>query len=119
VTPQAADAPPAAFRAEERPDGLVLSTDALSVEIDWRTAAFTYRDPAGAILTREPARGGKTLDPIDALVSLRLPMVRAQPRWRRRASVPTNFGTLLGPWKCSCDGSSHWCDRAQNAVDDR
>ncbi len=70
VIPQSADAPPVAFRVEERPAALILSTDALTVEIDRYTLAFTYRDQAGNVLTREPARGGKTLDRIDVLVSV-------------------------------------------------
>src|SRR5450759_1129986 len=70
VTPDAAGAPPPAFRVEERPETLVLSTKALSIEIDPRTAAFTYRDPTGFVLTREPRQGGKNLDPVDVLVSV-------------------------------------------------
>ncbi len=70
VTPPPADALPVAFRVEDLPEALVLSTDALSIAIDRQTAAFTYRDSAGGILTREPARGGKTLDAIDVLVSV-------------------------------------------------
>lgn len=58
------------FRVEESPETLVLSTNALSVEIDRRTLAFTYRSSAGQILTREPARGGKTLDATPVLVSV-------------------------------------------------
>ena len=70
LAPRAIDASPAAFRFEERPDTLVLATDALSIEIDRRTVAFTYRDATGGLLTREPARGGKTLERIDVLVGL-------------------------------------------------
>jgi alpha-D-xyloside xylohydrolase len=40
------------------------------IEIDRRTSAFTYLDGAGRLLTREPARGGKTLEPIDVPVSV-------------------------------------------------
>ena len=40
------------------------------IEIDRQTAAFTYRDSQGRLLTREPARGGKTLEPIEVAVSL-------------------------------------------------
>jgi alpha-D-xyloside xylohydrolase len=70
VTRKAAEAQAAAFRFEERPDALVLATESLVVEIDRRTAAFTYRDSAGNLLTREPARGGKTLDAIDVVVAV-------------------------------------------------
>jgi len=62
--------PPVAFRIEELSEAVVLSTDALSVEIDRRTVAFTYRDSAGSLLTREPALGGKTLDAMDVVVSV-------------------------------------------------
>ena len=37
--------------------------------IDRKTAAFTYRD-AAVRLTKEPARGGKTLVPVDVVVSV-------------------------------------------------
>ena len=70
VTPDAAGAAPAAFTLEERPQALVLSTEALSIEIDCDSAAFTYRDASGRVLTREPAGGGKTLELIDVLVSV-------------------------------------------------
>jgi alpha-D-xyloside xylohydrolase len=64
-----ASAPAAVFHVDEREDRLVMATEAMSVEIDRRTAAFTYRDAAGMLLTREPARGGRTLVPIDVAVS--------------------------------------------------
>ena len=70
VTPPPADVPPVTFRVEELPDALVLSTDALFVEINRQTLAFTYWDLAGSILTREPARGGKTLDAAPVVVSV-------------------------------------------------
>src|SRR6185437_16855972 len=69
VTPSAS-ASLVTFRAEEAPDTLVLSTDALCNEIDRRTLAFTHRDSAGKLLTQEPARGGKALDATDVLVSV-------------------------------------------------
>ncbi len=70
VRPGALAGPPVAFSVVARPAGLRLSTDALVVEIDLDTAALTYRTPDGCLLTREPARGGKTLDPVDVLVSV-------------------------------------------------
>lgn len=70
VRPEALAAPPAGFIVEESPAGLRLSTDALVIEVDLDTAALTYRTPNGGLLTREPARGGKTLDPVDVLVSI-------------------------------------------------
>ena len=70
VTPEAAQAPPAAFHVHERPEALILTTDVVSIEIDRRTGAFTYRDSGGSVLTRESARGGKTLERIDVLVGV-------------------------------------------------
>ena len=70
VTADRAGAPAAEFRVDERVDRLVMATEAMSVEIDRRTAALTYRDAAGGLLTREPARGGRTLVPIDVAVSV-------------------------------------------------
>src|SRR5690606_14284407 len=46
------------------------STSALTINIDRQTAAFTYRTSDGALLTKEPARGGKTLTPVDVVVSV-------------------------------------------------
>ncbi len=66
VTAQPAAIP---FTVTETPEKLVFATDALAIEIDRQTAAFTYRDQTGRLLTREPARGGKTLTPIDVVVS--------------------------------------------------
>ncbi len=57
------------FAVEELPDRLVLRTDVLAVEIDRATAAFTWRDTDGGVLVREPAAGGKSLEPVDVLVS--------------------------------------------------
>jgi alpha-D-xyloside xylohydrolase len=70
VVPNPACATPTPFTVEEKHDGLVFATAALSIEIDAGTARFTYRDACGALLTCEPERGGKTLDPIDVLVSV-------------------------------------------------
>lgn len=57
------------FKIEEFPRGLIFSTGKVSIFIDWETSAFTYLDSTGNCLTREPSRGGKTLEPIDVLVS--------------------------------------------------
>jgi alpha-D-xyloside xylohydrolase len=57
------------FTVEETPDRLVFSTSELTIKIDRQTAAFTYQDSQGRLLTREPARGGKTLEPVDVVVS--------------------------------------------------
>jgi len=70
VMPRSACPSRVPFQVENLPEGLVLSTDTLSVEIDRQTLAFTYRDSAGGVLTREPSRGGKTLDLINVVVSV-------------------------------------------------
>ena len=70
VTADRAGAPSAEFHVEEGADRLVLATEAISVEIDRRTGALTYRDAAGRLLTREPDGGGRTLVPIDVAVSV-------------------------------------------------
>jgi len=59
----------APFTVEETPDRLIFATTEITVAIDWQTAAFTYYDNLGNLLTREPARGGKSLSPIDVVVS--------------------------------------------------
>jgi alpha-D-xyloside xylohydrolase len=58
------------FKVDETPTHLVFSTAEISIAIDRQTLAFTYRDRHGCLLTREPARGGKTLEPVDVLVSV-------------------------------------------------
>lgn len=58
------------FTVAETPTSLLFSTSVLSIAIDRQTGAFTYCDCTGALLTREPARGGKTLMPVDVLVSV-------------------------------------------------
>ena len=60
---------PVSFDVDEREDALVIGTDALSIEMDRETAAFAYRDATGRLLTREPSRGGKVLEPTDVVVS--------------------------------------------------
>lgn len=57
------------FTVEERPSHLIFATAEVTIVIDRQTAAFTYYDRQGVLLTREPARGGKTLAPIDVVVS--------------------------------------------------
>ena len=70
VRPEALTGPPVAFVVQDGANRLRLSTDALVVEIDCDTAALAYRTADGRLLTREPARGGKTLDPVDVFVSV-------------------------------------------------
>jgi alpha-D-xyloside xylohydrolase len=60
----------ACFEVRETAGSLLFSTDDLTIEIDRQTLAFTYRNTTGYLLTREPARGGKILEPIDVVVSV-------------------------------------------------
>jgi alpha-D-xyloside xylohydrolase len=62
--------PHAAFTIAEEGDRLLFSTDCVTIAVDKCTAAFTYLDSRGQLLTREPARGGKTLVPADVVVSV-------------------------------------------------
>ncbi len=62
--------PQAQFTVEEKPDCLVFSTTDVTIRIDRQSLAFTYLDSRGELLTREPARGGKTLEAVDVLVSV-------------------------------------------------
>ena len=58
------------FNIGETEASLFFATADLTIEIDRQTLAFTYRDTAGCLLTREPARGGKTLEPLDVAISV-------------------------------------------------
>ena len=58
------------FEVRETGGSLLFSTDDLTIEINRQTLAFTYCDAVGYLLTREPERGGKTLEPIDVVVSV-------------------------------------------------
>jgi alpha-D-xyloside xylohydrolase len=69
VIPVSADAPNVPFSVVEDRDRIVISTDAMSIEVARETAALTYRTIDGTLLTREPARGGKTLTPVQVLRS--------------------------------------------------
>lgn len=53
------------FSVEETDDLLIFATSELQVSINKLTAAFTYTNASGDILTREPERGGKSLEPIE------------------------------------------------------
>jgi len=61
---------PVDFTIRETEHCLSVSTAALSIQINKQTAAFTYLDSSGTILTKEPDRGGKTLTPIDVVTSV-------------------------------------------------
>lgn len=69
VIPVSADAPNVPFSVVEDRDRIVISTDAMSIEVARETAALTYRTIDGTLLTREPACGGKTLTPVQVLRS--------------------------------------------------
>ncbi|MBK8050675.1 MAG: DUF5110 domain-containing protein [Anaerolineales bacterium] len=47
-----------------------FSTSMVTIAIDKQTGAFKYLNHEGTLLTKEPDCGGKTLDPIDVLVSV-------------------------------------------------
>jgi len=61
---------PVEFTVSETEDCLSVSTAALSIQINKQTAAFTYLDSSGALLTKEPDKGGKTLVPVDVVTSV-------------------------------------------------
>ena len=69
VIPVSADAPNVPFSVVEDRDRIVISTNAMSIEVARETVALTYRTIDGTLLTREPACGGKTLTPVQVLRS--------------------------------------------------
>ncbi|WP_339255538.1 TIM-barrel domain-containing protein [Paenibacillus sp. FSL P2-0136] len=50
------------YTITDLPGHLEISTAQLTIEVDKETCAFSYRAADGTLLTREPARGGKTLE---------------------------------------------------------
>lgn len=60
----------ASYTLEDRDRELVIATSRLELRIDKQTGSFTYYDSEGILLTREPARGGKTLEQIDVVKSV-------------------------------------------------
>ncbi|MEK4853092.1 TIM-barrel domain-containing protein [Paenibacillus sp. FSL H7-0756] len=50
------------YTITDLPGHLQISTAQLMIEVDKESCAFSYRAADGTLLTREPARGGKTLD---------------------------------------------------------
>lgn len=52
---------PVAPRITDERGSYLLATDALAVRIDRATGALSYHDAGGALLVREPARGGRRL----------------------------------------------------------
>lgn len=63
-------APNPQFTVRETSASLLFITSAVTIAINKNTTAFSYYDNRGNLLTREPARGGKTLEPVDVLVSV-------------------------------------------------
>jgi alpha-D-xyloside xylohydrolase len=61
---------PVEFHAHETAEALVFSIPKLSIRIDKQTTAFTYVDSSGRLLTKEPARGGKTLTPVNVVKTI-------------------------------------------------
>ena len=57
------------FTVVENASNLVFSTSRLTILIDKNTLALTYLDSQGNLLTKEPQKGGKTLEPVDVYVS--------------------------------------------------
>jgi len=53
------------WTVSDTPRSLVLSTKKLRVEINRQTGALSYFDAQGRLLTKEPDRGGKTLQAYD------------------------------------------------------
>jgi len=58
------------FTVNKTAEGVIFSTSEVTITIQCQTLAFTYCDIQGHVLTKEPARGGKTLHPVDVLVSV-------------------------------------------------
>ncbi|MBW5446154.1 DUF4968 domain-containing protein [Cohnella sp. CFH 77786] len=61
---------PVPFSFEDKINHLEFRTTDLVIRMDKRTSAFTYLDASGNLLAKEPARGGKTLVPIDVVKSV-------------------------------------------------
>jgi len=59
----------ALFSVMEHQDIIRISTESMMCDISKNTGAFTWRDKQGKLLTREPSRGGKTLNRVDVVKS--------------------------------------------------
>ncbi len=57
----------AAFEVEELSGCVRVRTASLMCDISRKTGAFTWRDGQGNLLTKEPAKGGKTLNRVDVV----------------------------------------------------
>ena len=65
---------------KETAEALLVSTPKLMIRINRETGALTWLDHSGQILTQEPDRGGKTLEPVEVVVSIFDATVAAQVR---------------------------------------
>jgi alpha-D-xyloside xylohydrolase len=54
----------------ENPQWYTVSTSDLSIQIDKQTLAFMYTDSSGNLLVKEPDRGGKRLESVDAVINI-------------------------------------------------
>lgn len=54
----------------ETVDHLELLTEQLTVKIDKATCSFAYFDATGVLLTKEPSKGGKTLERVDVVKTI-------------------------------------------------
>src|SRR5512135_2917120 len=52
----------AGYKVIDTESSLTFSTPCITILIDRKTLAFTYLDSQGNLLTKEPQRGGKTLE---------------------------------------------------------
>jgi alpha-D-xyloside xylohydrolase len=84
---------PVEFQVHETAETLIFSIPKLSIRIDKQTAAFAYVDSSGRLLTKEPARGGKTLVPVDVVKPVFDESAAAQSRGER--SDVANFEQVI------------------------
>jgi len=59
----------ASYKVIDTGSSLRFSTSCVTITIDCKSLAFTYLDSQGNLLTKEPQRGGKSLEPVDVYVS--------------------------------------------------
>lgn len=58
------------LEVSETADAITVATAQLSIRVDRRTGALTFRDGSEQLLTKEPDGGGKTLMPVDVVKSV-------------------------------------------------
>jgi alpha-D-xyloside xylohydrolase len=59
---------PPPFTVGESPQSITFSSEQITIKIDRQTLAFSYFDSAGKLLTKEPAGGGKHVEPVQVVV---------------------------------------------------